>query len=378
MLFVLHESLQQYLEGSGVERERAIVALENIATGRREGKHLLFATYETFTSLVQWSELSERARATYKRSRDRLPQKRTLRQNLVRRIEIVADSYGALLARTEGSTKVIQVPIHYFHDSSLVQQTVLLAENLRDANLYEKMARVSALVLGLGPINVRAEHVGGGGDTTGDHYDRYQTDKGRFCLCIVDSDASSPDGSRGGTARKLARLDDTNQPLCEFLVMRSRELENTIPTIFYGEITNGVQDRVRAVNVLEGLEQSPIVEARNYVDLKRGMYLRELLDFGEGSVEKQFWESKVATLLHIGDSVDSDCVAARSCNSPESCSCRVVQGFGDNILNEVIELLDRTSLHKVAEGVNSAAESEWINLGEVALAWCCGTTLASA
>jgi hypothetical protein len=46
--------------------DETVVALENLATARREGKHLVIADRETLKKIAQCSRLSEFARNVYK------------------------------------------------------------------------------------------------------------------------------------------------------------------------------------------------------------------------------------------------------------------------------------------------------------------------
>ncbi len=366
------------MDVGAVDQDQALAAFENIALGRREGKHLLFVAREVFRRLASFDRLSAGARGTYRRVLGRFPQKKSLSLSLTRHIEVVADSYGSLRWITQGAFKTAQVPISYFYDSMLVQETVLLSENLRDTALYKRMAQVGARIQGLGSIQIRAEGIGGGGSTTADEYSRYQASQRRLCLCIVDSDIKAPSGVYQDTARMVAEVDDTNQPLCEYSTTQVRELENTIPTTVLSAVSSGDRARMEAILFLERLESSSSAEARKYLDLKHGTKLVDLLSHYEGSPEHMYWSSQLPTLVSIAQLIDQRCARTQTCRSPTSCTCEVARGLGAHILDDALRWIRHLSIPKTLESLGPHTKAEWRRLGELILAWCCGSERLSA
>lgn len=371
MLLWLDASLEKDLDASGARGQHAVTGLEYIALGYREGKHLLFADRPLLRLLSSHSELDSRAKASFRRLLEKLPQMGAVRQMPAYRVEVV-DSSRPLEASGTGSVKVIRVPITHFRDSCNIQETILLAENDRDVQFYKTLARVYARVNKLGNIQIRARGVGGGGDTTADHYNNYQSSKEQFCLCIVDSDKAAPGDSHGRTARRLASTDDPEQPLCEFLTTESHELENTIPTNVYSEIAVRNADRMKAIEALECIEKSSASEVRNYVDLKNGTKLGALLACSKSSPVRRYWASRLQALVNATSSISEKCVLQDSCTEVNACSCWIVPGIGESALDDVLKHLEELSPRNLEQSLKGEMSSERMRLGEVILAWCCG------
>ena len=240
------------------------------------------------------------------------------------------------------------------------------------------MEILSGHIKGLSSIRIRLEGIGGGGNTIADHYSSYQSGRQRLCVCIADSDLRAPNGAHKETAARLAEVDDPGQPLCEYVITQARELENNIPTRFFNEVHDGNPNRLATIEFLERLEGSQIKEVRKYLDLKSGTKLGELMSYNTGAPEQTYWTPKLPTLAVLAHSINSRCVQSRTCQSPTSCTCRIVVGLGPNILDDTLRYVGRLSVKKNIEGLCSETRAEWERLGGLVLAWCCGSETISA
>lgn len=62
----------------------------------------------------------------------------------------------------------------------------------------------------------------------------------------------------------------------------------------------------------------------------------------------------------------------------KNCDCIITTGLGENILKAVVELIekptkDKLTKQKIAEMVDQLLKAEWEHLGEIIVAWSCGT-----
>lgn len=297
---------------------------------------------------------------------------------LVEHVLVVSDNHGPLQAMFRGSIKVVQVPVSYFADSMLTQETLLLSENHSDAVLYKHMARVSAYLQGLGSMQIFADGVGGGGSTTAVHYANHQRDRRRFCLCIIDSDSEAPSGPRKGTALNVLAANDPDQPLCKCHIIGAREVENLIPTTTLSDVIVDNRRSTEDIELLERLEASTGSSCRNYLDFKSGTTLSQLFSYGSGTAEHSFWRSQISTLASVSRTIDFRCVNAGTCRAFADCTCHVIQGFGQSILDNALSRLHYRSPQKIAESLCTETRPEWESTGELILAWCCGSRRLSA
>jgi hypothetical protein len=262
MLLVLDDSLAEALKGTDeLLKKPVLVALENIALGRREGKHLIFAKPKTLLTFARCPDLCQSTQSVYKGLID--DQDPGYPPRVIRRVEVTAIDTGPT-SRMDGKCQIIRIPARYFADSKLIQETVLLAENLLDTSFYLKVAETYLVWEKLNKqIKIRCERLPGGGNTTFDLYKSIlEASPGkRFCLCILDSDKESPNCPMGGTARKVEEgvkeMEGRDQQFGEHWVIGVRDIENLIPTVWYSQVSEK-SDRMRCVEFLEQLEHTAI------------------------------------------------------------------------------------------------------------------------
>jgi hypothetical protein len=52
--------------------------------------------------------------------------------------------------------------------------------------------------------------------------------------------------------------------------------------------------------------------------------------------------------------------------------------MGENVLNDVLAFLAQEHEHRIAQGLRGETRNEWLRLGEMIFAWCCGAQRVSA
>ena len=374
MLFVIDSSLADPLERDSRPNDAVIDAASNLALARREGKHLLFAERRTLRACAESQWLSERVRGVYRHLLDNLPQMKTYLDNLARRVEVFATD-GIFECASQSGCTVIRVSASLLRDFSVLEKSIMLCENLTDTRFYRQLAETYCHWSRLGNPMLRYEPRLGGGQTTSETYESVRSSRSRLCLCIVDSDRTTPSGSLGSTAQAAEDVHTCGvQPLCELIVLNARAVENIIPTRMYQEAVWGDNNRMAGVLFLEDLESSDSAEARLYLDVKGGLRLGEILHAPEESAFRRYWEPVARRAQATARSVDTDCWADPKCNSRRQCRCVVAPGMGVSILEHVADFLDSKSTHKKAQLVDEPLREEWESIGEVIVAWCCGSS----
>ncbi len=377
MLLVLHDSLANALDLNTV-----LEALEMIALARREGKHLVFAKRDVLKSLLNCSALSKRTRQVYSKIYAQLAEMQVYLQTFTRRVEVIALDTG-LSSRLEKHCKVISVPARYFCDSALIQKTVLLTENLDDATLYQTITQIYLKWNKLKGIAILFEAYAGGGSTTEKAYQLIQDKQERFCLCLLDSDKKSPNSPLGNTAKDVKKIENTNQPLCEYFIVGVREIENLIPTQLYSTVSSGDVNRMPCVHFLEQLEKTSIAEARKYLDIKNGLKLNEILQASKNSPFSKDWMNWLNNVSSLNIKyIKKTCLKNKACLKGKNCDCIITTGLGDKILEAVIKVIetptkDQPTQQKIVEMVDPLLKAEWEPIGEMITAWCCRTSRIS-
>ena len=363
MLFELNCSLAHAIRDNAPHSEVLIEVVEKVAHSRREGKHIVFAGRETLKFFSECLELSIIARNVYRKLYGQLPQLKAYLDNIGEHVEIIATPG---IMHKNGT--IIQLSANYFTNLSLVNETILLAENLGDAQFYKKIAQVYLADSKKGNIDINLEPRCGGGSTTADEYESIQDNGNRFCLCIADSDKNFPDAPEGDTLSRLREFDNADNLLCRLFGLPVKNVENLIPTQSYLEISELDANRMSIIAFLELLDESAVVDARKFYNFKKGIKIKDLIHDPQDHRFVEYWQD---ILITLGRSVvpRPECT---SCNTCEDQNCYIVPSFGDNVFTQVREnVFEKKSNHKIAEMVSETLKPTWNELGALITSWCC-------
>lgn len=347
--------------------DETVLALEYLASARREGKHAVMAKRETLKKIAQCSRLSQFAKSTYNKLFNQSTQLlQSYLSAVTKYIEIVNSCYEPEVVYNSGK-QIIKVAPRFFNDSELVQKTILLCENSDDAVLYETIAKVYLI---WNKINVKivCDPRGGGGNTISSEYINIQKAKKRFCLCIVDSDKTAPDGNLGSTASRLQAQNDSNCINTQAFILDCREIENLIPNSILSELCSGNQERLTALRILENISISA-VEIKCFLDIKRGTWMKEIIHASNPKV-KSFWDTKISLIPSISNCLDDWCKANWQCSNSKECKCKISPGFGESTLSNTVEYLKQKNPHEIAKRVDQSMHPDWNKIGQLVMDWC--------
>lgn len=347
--------------------DETVLALENLASARREGKHAVMAKRETLKKISQCCRLSQFARNTYNKLFNQATQFKSYLSAVTRYIELVNSCHEPELVYDSGK-QIIKVAPRFFNDSELIQKTVLLCENINDAALYETIAKVY-LVWNNINVKIVCDSRGGGGNTISLEYINIQKSKKRFCLCIVDSDKIAPDGNLGSTASLIQAQSDTTCINTQTFILDCREIENLIPNSILSELCSGNQERLNALSFFENIS-SGAAEIRHFVDIKKGTRMKEIINASNPKI-KSFWEAKVSLIPNISSCIDDWCQVNWQCSKRSGeCECKISLGFGENTLTNTVEYLKQKNPHEIAKIVDRSMHSDWAKIAQVVINWC--------
>ena len=338
-----------------------ILALENLAIARREGKHAVIANRRTFRSIKDHQDISEHARGVYSHLEDQATQILEYTSFVNTYIELNAFQYEITIENSHGK-KIIRVPPRFFEDSESIQKTILLCEDLRDTNWYKALGEVAKIWKGTKGICIKFEPRSGGGTGIKNEYLRLQAERHRICLCILDGDLEYPEDTPGNTASSVQSCHDNSYDLIDFIIINSREIENLLPYQVLGELIGGNPQRSQAFEVLEKLQGTEFSQARLFIDLKNGILTSKILQRDCS----QYWR-KIAESI---ESVKHSCLNNWECSQPSSCSCYVVLGFGEHLLDNSISWLDQNGgPPKLAKIVDDIIRPEYERIGQEIFSW---------
>ena len=186
MLFFLDDSIQADFEDPSL-----CDAIENLALTHREGKHILSSSRGVINGILENLTLSERTKSVLISIRNELPQYGKFNEALKRYILIVSKTEVNRSIERDNQF-VLKISYDKFRDSATIQKTILLAEDIKDADFYKIVGKVYAYENNFRGVMLTAQTRGGGGSAIYTEYSRIQEDEERLCLCISDSDLEGP------------------------------------------------------------------------------------------------------------------------------------------------------------------------------------------
>ena len=326
MLLEIDESIPEELMGDEARADGDVLrrAMQNIATARVEGKHVVYGSRSTLSALAECDRLDERAKATFGRIRSRVAELHSLYRKVVMRVKVVSNGRAEGELEEGPNGRNIVVDARQFTDTSFIQPCILLCEHMSDGRYYILMGRVASDALGFANVRIAPTIRHGGGGATAAQYGHIQARAKRLCICILDSDKKSEAGGIGGTARSVRRRNDPERPLCQYRLTESREVENLIPTPVISDVSNPGSGRRAAYRALRNIERSQYSDRRQYLDVKRGTKLANLFGFAEDSPEADYWKPALRDVATNGESYRVRCLNRDECEHVRIAHCRCV------------------------------------------------------
>jgi len=362
MLFIIEDDIVEASDAYFLQ------CFKNLLLGYIEGNHLLFIKPNTVKKIETIYEVSmdDRMKAQFIHYQEKFMLESKVAYNLVNyAIKIVPQTIEEKKVKHRNKT------IGYLHTdkfltSANVQKTVLLCENTDDGEIYTIFAK-EYLKYKNSNLKVKLKIENGGGNTTAPTFKRKIKANEDLCLCILDSDKKYPtDNSLGETSLRVKR--ETGRiltPKNDFLIIKkARELENILPEGFYYKKYFGDVNKAPIFNKLDSQRS---IEKRLifFLNLKKGLKHYDVRKLRELSYIIQD---------KISCSSEPVCSAEEYCERRDTCNCRVIEGFGNNILSDFIDFYN-SNHQKIKLIINSSdiyLKKIWACISRLVFSWGCG------
>jgi hypothetical protein len=381
MLFVLDSSLSSY--AFQVVPQSVLTGLDTLAVGFREGKHIIAGPLITLNALLRIENLQPSTKIALKSVREQFPQLMALPGQYNCYALIMPDNAGGLRRTVVAGKHVLEIPISHFSDSSKIQKTVILGENIKDADVAILMAEFyRSQSQYLKSVPIRPDSRSGGGSNLIDTYERLRNAHECFTVTIVDSDKKCPNCAMGNTAKAILQThsDHGNSPMMEVIILNCHEMENALPDAFYEEAFLAGVEHNDSVNFLKQLSDTGEFDIRHFIDIKAGISLGQILTMPKNSPKTDFWNAKLSVLRSLSaytQQHDTDCTNHDVCKNPGDCRCWFLKPNGTDILGKAVEIIPKFKAEQ-RRSFGTHCSRTWFSIGRVVFEWCSGWKFSSA
>lgn len=352
---------------------RKISAIENILKSYGESKHIVFSSRALLDSIIANEKSFGVNTRTYAiNARKFLSDSINILNSVSYYIEINidVDDLKEEVVYLEDDKKVkLTVGYDRFVDSSITQSTSVLCEDIDDVSFYEKIARFYTEKEKLSSMGMSYNAINGGGANTKKNFDAI-SDKGNICLCIVDNDKKHPKSPLGGTCRPFKNIKYLNKS--RVIILDVHEIESLIPDFLINDVLVTEYYKPQVIDSFDRLQGiihlNP--EAKFFFDYKKGITLKEayILDTSFG----EYWIPLLSTIKKVRE---SKCFKDRKCNCEKACF--YIDGFGDNILQKVLEKINKQKISSLEKRIDSLTLQYWRDIGREFFSWTCSPMMKS-
>ncbi len=372
MLFCIESDVQDLLVKDPTPSESSH-AVDLLCLSASEGKHRVTARRDILRSLSVNPALQTKSRAVLANALSFVESDLALQRTVSVFGSVSLGGYNVRAEIVNGQ-RIIRIPLKWIDDSLKVQATILLGENLIDAELLEKLVAVVRHIDDSLSLPIRARLQGGGGNTTAQVFEHI-VQSGRFCVCVVDSDKKAPNGPIGDTARALSHCDHLSHPIGAVAHTEGRELENALPDWFYESLYGNDVNHGPTIAALQAFAHAGDVGLRLHIDVNKGLTLRDVFQQPQGSPARDFWNQKLNIVAAaVGKNLDEfPCRVLAACGNPANCKCRLMNGNSDDVLRRFIEFCSKAGTDAVAQMLDATTRKECGRLARLVFDWCCSS-----
>lgn len=264
-------------------------------------------------------------------------------------------------AQKKNGLDVLTISYHLFEEND--GSCHLLVENTIDFKLYNYIAKTYSKVFSNCHAEIHLEIIDGGGSNIYEIF-KTQRDTNKICLCIVDSDKKHPGGPLGGTSSQFQKKDKELNRLSLVKIIDSHEAESIIPIKHIENTMTHFKYPPKNIEQLDIMKSAYVKKpaSKLFIDHKVGLKKHKAITLD--NLHGNFWNIAF-DLQSINKSCTKDC---KICNE----DCMVFSGLGEGMLNNSIELLEKTSFHKIIEIIEPELKAIWQEIGKSLYSWGCG------
>lgn len=367
MLIHIDSAAVEVLVRGGPSSDKTLRCVENLLQAHGNCKHIISLLIQDITKLQPLSgRFSESGRAALANILSRRREISGFRKQIAYYLEVGPGMMANQHVCAGTGQQVLRGDIHHFEDSEWAGRSVLLAENLTDAEFYRTLGRVFATAKGW-QANIAYELRGGGGSTIAESFAQIVQD-GRIALAIADSDRRHPKGGLGSTAAALVKV-DAKQDFQSSHVLHVRAAENLVPFKVYEEALAPHKTTPSIPGLLEALDRAVTGSNRKWrahANLKTGLLWREVEQMAIGD-EGKFWSSVSC------EAKRDRCRDATRCRAAGECTCAVVEGLGKEALASTVRWIRTQRSERLAKLLDSADDPQLQALCEKLASWGCAS-----
>jgi len=237
-------------------------------------------------------------------------------------------------------------------------ETTLLCEHLADTDFYRyvteyyisKNSNYSKLHIAFQPFC-------GGGSAIGACYEYFIESESAFCLAITDSDKkySGYTTPKSSTSNTITKIDSKNPYNCKHHIIGVRDIENLIPFYMIEYLCPQQCGFIKTE-----LNTSKIDDFILYFDYKLGVNIKktDYIDFPVLADRKTMFPNVDFSSRRVGKNNNL-----------------VIEGFGEDILEKVVDGLDNNSIDIDKTQFHAIIQQQWDEIGKIIFSWCCAIKL---
>lgn len=358
--------LIELINTSDIDLENPIYhqSISHILCAYREGKHLVIAEESFLGGIASCLSLGNLVRNTAQNLLQQIKQFPQLKNsvNYFCKVDYSINTQNHMTESNENNFFTVSFP--YFNDSSKIQKTKLLCEDINDYKLYSLISNFYKLDNKARGIEVIFDVCNGGGANTKHNFDQILSFK-QMCLCLLDSDRKHPCSGIGSTASKFSKNNDT--AICKHYIIDSHEIESLIPLEV---IEICIADKKLEPKHIPAFEQLSAVVRFNpstklYYDHKEGITINKAILLDQ-KYHNNFWQDSFANAPNFRR---KGCLSKMECNCvPE---CFAIPGFGTGLLDAGASTISKMSHFKLKEMIPNYIINEWNKIGQKLFSWGC-------
>lgn len=266
MTFELDNSIFIYLKEQECDIDvfdDVIMAIEHLANACYEKKHMLIASYKQLKFLSEYSIFNERTKVILKNISNFSAEFYSYK-NLRRRI-ILKENTSSITKNQDDVQMLLEVPIRYLVESSLLNSSILLCEAINDYKIFVEIARQHRKSNKI-YIGNSIEFENGGGQNTDKVYKQRLDTRNRLCLVITDSDKRYCKDDFGGVWRGLEKIKDFDF-MSEKYCLPIRTVENLFPV----KLIRILSENSKGLENLEKIEESVYAHHLSFFYYREGL-----------------------------------------------------------------------------------------------------------
>jgi hypothetical protein len=342
--------------------ERLSIPIDNLLRSFRERKHILISN-KSFFETIRDDDNGLYNHCTKQTAHDAMKSQSEYAKliNLVSFYVVVDfDIQGDQISWIEINSKtILKVGPNYFEDSSKLQSSSIILENINDYDFYHIILSNFTRDNNINKCQVGCNIINGGGGTTKEVFEHH-IENDEIILCLLDNDKKHPRGPIGSTSKAFGSMKYNRAGMIKILDVH--EVESLIPVDILEMSIDASKNKTLAF-LKNSLEEEESIKF--YFDHKKGLELKTA--FKLDKLHGSYWIPllKSSTIIE-----NSDCLNDGKCSCNESCI--IIDGLGDNILSKAVQYINKGNLNIYKPHLSPKLDLHWTEIGKLLFSWCCG------